>query len=174
VDTAAAGHPGPGEQQLQEAYQRGFREGEAAAQAAVSAAVERLAHSAESLAALRGRARREAEEDVVKLAAAIARRILHRELSVDPDALAGLIRVALDKLQSQEIHRVKVHPDLEDGVRRALEKFAEGRGIRVVADRGRRPGDVIFETERGSLDASVETQLEEIGRGLTDRLRGGT
>jgi len=33
---------------------------------------------------------------------------------------------------------------------------------------------VVFETQRGSLDASVETQLQEIGRGLADRLRGAT
>jgi flagellar biosynthesis/type III secretory pathway protein FliH len=28
----------------------------------------------------------------------------------------------------------------------------------------------VIETERGKLDASIETQLAEIGRGLTDRL----
>jgi flagellar biosynthesis/type III secretory pathway protein FliH len=30
---------------------------------------------------------------------------------------------------------------------------------------------VIFETDRGSLDASLESQLKEIERGLADRLR---
>jgi flagellar biosynthesis/type III secretory pathway protein FliH len=32
-------------------------------------------------------------------------------------------------------------------------------------------GTVIFETDRGNLDASVESQLREIERGLGDRLR---
>jgi flagellar biosynthesis/type III secretory pathway protein FliH len=41
----------------------------------------------------------------------------------------------------------------------------------VVPDAARELGSVVFETERGSLDASVDTQLEEIERGLTDRLR---
>jgi flagellar assembly protein FliH len=54
----------------------------------------------------------------------------------------------------------------------ALERFASSRSVQIVADRGRQPGDIVFETERGSLDASVETQLQEIGRGLADRLRG--
>lgn len=158
--------------QLEEAYRRGFHEGEQAGRAAVDAAILKLAHTAESLASARARARREAEGDLLRLAVAIARRILHRELSVDPEAVAGLIRAALDKIQSQEIHRVRVHPDLEQPLRRALERLAAGRNIQVAADRSREFGDVIFETERGRLDASVETQLQEIGRGLADRLRG--
>jgi flagellar assembly protein FliH len=39
-----------------------------------------------------------------------------------------------------------------------------------VADASREPGAVIFETQRGNLDASIESQLQEIERGLTDRL----
>ncbi len=158
--------------ELDEAYRRGFYEGEAAGRAAVDAAVQKLAQTVESLASARARARREAEDDLLRLALAIARRILHRELSVDPQAVAGLIRAALDKIQSQEIHRVRVHPDLEQPVRQALERMAAGRNVQVAVDRGREFGDVVFETARGSLDASVETQLQEIGRGLADRLRG--
>jgi flagellar assembly protein FliH len=163
----------PGEALAREEYERGLREGEAAARAAVQPVLDRLAHSVDAIAGLRGRARREAEGDLLRLAIAIARRILYRELSVDPDAVSGLIKVAIEKLQAQEIHRVRVHPDLESSVRHAIEGLAAGRSVQVVADRGRLPGDVVFETERGSLDASVETQLQEIGRGLADRLRGG-
>ncbi len=154
-----------------DAYQRGLRNGEAAAQRALQPVLERLAHSILQVAALRGRVRREAESDLVKLSLAIARRILHRELSVDPEAIWGLMKTALEKLQSQEVQRVRVHPGLENAVRTSLERLAAGRNVQVVADRSREPGDVVFETERGNLDASVETQLQEIGRGLADRLR---
>jgi len=157
---------------LQEAYQRGYRDGEAAGRSAVQPVIDKLAQTIESLASLRHRARREAEADLLKLSIAIARRIIHRELSVDPEAVAGLIRTALDKLASLEVHRVRVHPQLEPAVRHALERLAAGRQIQVVAEAGRAAGDVIFETQRGNLDASVETQLDEISRGLADRLRG--
>jgi flagellar biosynthesis/type III secretory pathway protein FliH len=40
----------------------------------------------------------------------------------------------------------------------------------VVPDAARELGCVLFETERGSLDASVDAQIEEIERGLADRL----
>jgi flagellar biosynthesis/type III secretory pathway protein FliH len=41
----------------------------------------------------------------------------------------------------------------------------------VIADASRAIGSVIFETPRGNLDASVDSQLQEIERGLADRLR---
>jgi flagellar biosynthesis/type III secretory pathway protein FliH len=43
----------------------------------------------------------------------------------------------------------------------------------VVADSGLERGGVVFETPRGNLDASLETQLLEIQRGLSDRLLRG-
>jgi flagellar assembly protein FliH len=52
-----------------------------------------------------------------------------------------------------------------------LQGSAACGAVEVVPDAAREPGALIFETERGNLDASVETQLEQIERGLTDRLR---
>jgi flagellar biosynthesis/type III secretory pathway protein FliH len=43
--------------------------------------------------------------------------------------------------------------------------------VEVIADPSRAVGTVIFETQHGNLDASVESQLQEIERGLADRLR---
>jgi flagellar assembly protein FliH len=43
--------------------------------------------------------------------------------------------------------------------------------VEVIADASREPGAVVFETERGNLDASVDAQLREIERGLADCLR---
>ena len=161
------------ERRVREARQTGHREGEEAARrqsaAGVNAAIERLAESAATIAALRPRLRHDAEADVVQLALAIARRILHRELAVDPEALHGLVRVALAKLDAREIARVRVNPSHVPLLRAALEQA--GSPAQVVDDPAQPPGAVVFETSRGNLDASVETQLQEIGRGLADRLR---
>jgi len=161
------------EQRIREAHAAGRREGEAAghsrAAAEYQAAIERLAQSIEEVAGFRARLRREAEADLVQLALAIARRVLRRELAVDPDALHGLAIAALEKLQGQEISRVKVHPSQAARLGECLQKA--GVRVEVVADPSREPGAAIFETAQGNLDASVDAQLEEIGRGLADRLR---
>ncbi|PWU01831.1 MAG: hypothetical protein C5B51_22185 [Terriglobia bacterium] len=163
------------EQRLREAHAAGVREGETAgrnrAAAELQPVIDRLGHSIEEIANLRPRLRREAEADLLRLAMAIARRILRRELAVDPDAMHGLVLGALEKLQSQEICRVRVHPAHASVVTACLQKARTGAAIEVVPDASSQPGTVIFETGRGNLDASIESQLGEIERGLADRLR---
>ena len=158
-----------------EAYQRGFAEGNGVGkeQAAVEARplLERLSKSLAELAALRPRMRREAEQDLVKLSIAIARRVLHRELTLDPESIGGLIRVALDKLESRELSKVRVHPDHAAAIRAMLDRFTSVK-VELIPDPALNKGDVLFETAHGALDASVDAQLREIERGLTDRLHG--
>jgi len=161
------------ERRATEARQEGFREGEAAgcarAGAEVQPALEKLARSIEEIAGLRPRLLRESEAELVELAMGIARRILRRELSVDAEALQGLVKAALEKVSAREICRIRAHPELEPGIRRCLERESQS-GIQLIGDASLERGTIWVETSRGKLDASFETQLAEIGRGLTDRL----
>jgi flagellar assembly protein FliH len=162
------------EQRVRQAYESGLREGESAArknaESQVREAVEKLAATMVEVAATRGDAIRRAEGDIVRLSVEIARRILHRELSLDPSALEALIRAALEKLRSQEVYRVRVHPDQEQVVRACLKQIGRDPNIEVVGDASQPHGGVVFEISRGTLDASVETQLREIEHGFADRL----
>jgi flagellar assembly protein FliH len=166
---------GQAEQRAREAHAAGFREGEAAgkkrAGAELEPVLERLTQSIHEMAGLRSKMRREAEADMLRLALEIARRVLRREMAVDPDAIRGLVLAALEKLQGQEICRVKVHPSHAALVSDLLRKSGAGLPVEVIADASREPGAVIFESERGNLDASVDQQLREIERGLADCLR---
>lgn len=151
-----------------------LREGEMAgrdqARAELQPVIERLNKSLAEIAGIRARIRSESERELVDLALCIARRILRRELSVDPDAVQGLVRAALDKVQGREIRRVRVHPDFLVVVRRQLELTGIMAVAEVAADPGLHPGDVVVETRVGDLDASIDSQLKEIERGFADRL----
>jgi flagellar assembly protein FliH len=175
ADAAPPTPPPDFEDRLREARALGTREGEALgrnrAKAEMQPILERLGRSIEEISGLRARLRREAEEDLVRLALAIARRILRRELAVDPDALHGLVLGALEKLQGQQICRVRLHPSHAVLVSACLKQMAPASPIEIIPDSSREPGTVVFESDRGNLDASVESQLREIERGLADRLR---
>jgi flagellar assembly protein FliH len=167
---------GPAEydQMEREAYQRGFSEGKTVgreqAGAELQPVLDQLGRSLATLSGLRSRIRTEGEGDLLKLAISIARRVLHRELTLDPESIEGLIRVALEKLQSRELSRVRVHPYQHQAIRNALERFSNSQKVEVIADPSMQCGDVIFETTHGNLDASIESQLKEIERGFADRL----
>jgi flagellar assembly protein FliH len=128
----------------------------------------KLARSIEELSGARPRYRREAEQDVVALAMAIARRILHRELTVAPEALLGLVKAALDQAEAREVQQVRVSRQDAPMIRQFFEQMGLPQRIEVVADPNLAPGSVILESGRGLLDASVDTQLAEIDRGLAD------
>jgi flagellar assembly protein FliH len=163
------------ERKAQAAYAQGHQDGAAAAQheaqAQVRTIVERMARSIDEMTGMRQRLRHEAEEDVIALAIAIARRVLHREITMDPGALLGLAKAALEKIDVRELHRVRLNPENVAMVQQELEKIGLPRRVEVVADPSLERGAVILETGRGMLDASVETQLVEIERGFADMVR---
>ena len=156
-----------------ESYQRGFSEGRTVghdqAAAELQPVMDRLSRSLADLASVRSRVRKTAESDLLKLAIAVARRVLHRELTLDPGSIEGLIRVALEKLESRELCRVRVHPDQEPVIRTLLARFSAAP-VELIPDPTLQCGDVLFETAHGTLDGSIEAQLQEIERGFADRL----
>jgi flagellar assembly protein FliH len=157
---------------IRQAHQEGYEEGQAASRQAYAAQLEalqtKLARTIEEITGLRSRCRHQAEQDTVSLALAVARRILHRELTVSPDALLGLVKAALEKLDAREVHRVRVSRQDAGMVLGFFEKMGLPQRIEVTPDPALAPGSVILDSDRGSLDASVDTQLNEIERGLTD------
>jgi len=163
------------QKQTRAASEQGFRDGEAAARKKLEAeyrqSAAKLAEAIAELPQRRAEALRRAEADTVRLAIEIARRVVHRELSVDPGALGGLIKAALEKLINHEILKVRVHPGLEKILAEYLARDLKGRTVEIAVDASQAPGGVIFEIARGSLDASVDTQLREIERGLIDEMK---
>lgn len=150
--------------------QQGEKAGEQRALAQVDSYVKRLARTIEDLARTRDEFRREAERDVVALAVAVARRILHRELTVDPEALLGLVKAALERVDARELHRVLVHPEDQPAVSHHVRELKLPKRVEVVGDPALERGAALFETARGTLDASIQTQLEEIELGFSDAM----
>ena len=158
------------DQARREAYAEGLAAGRQQSEEQFRPAVLGLAETLGSLARLRENIREETIQDLVHLAVSIAARVIHREVAVDPDALVGLIQAAFSKLQSREINRVRMHPTLEELVRKLLDQSSAPKNLVVMPDPNLKPAEVFFETSQGLLDASVETQLREIERGLIDKL----
>lgn len=158
---------------LEQARREGFASGVASAQQEAEQellpAVQKVAQAAAELARARDAVRDHATNDLVKLAIAITARVLHRQVAVDPDVLAGLLKAAFSKLQAREIARARVHPEFEPLLRRCLEQNGAPGNLVLSADRSVKAGALLFEFDE-KLDASTEADLSEIERGLSDKL----
>lgn len=148
----------------------GLRRGREEAAAEVKKSFDQVAHALEGLVKTKRQIRQEGEHELVKLALAVARRILYRELSTDPSSIEGIVHAALQKLQQREASKVRVWPAAVPALRAALDRTGSRSSIEIVPDPGLTAGAIFFETPLGELDASIETQLQEIQRGFADRL----
>jgi len=155
----------------EESYERGFSAGRTAAEEGLKHRFADLAKAIVALDSMKERLRKEAESDQVEIAMAVARRVLRREVHVDRDALRGLVSAAMEKAGGNRVLRVVCDATMKEGLAHALAQVATGEGIELVVDGNLPRGSVVFETQRGRLDASFESQLSEIENGLADQLR---
>lgn len=159
----------------QQSWERGVREGEARARAAADSAVgqlrDALAAAIREFVQDRDTYFHNVEGEVVALCLAIVRKILRREAQVDPLLLAGLVRVALEKMALRQNVRLRVHPSQVADWR---EYFAQQKDLQQVpelqGDAALEPNQCKLETELGVTDLNLETQLKEIEQGLFDLL----
>lgn len=155
----------------QEAMERGRQQagGEQAAwrqqaAAAMTAALDGLrARTDEYLA--------QVEQEVVRLALGVAERILHRESQLDPLLLSGAVRVALGQLAESAKVRLRV-PAGQREMWAELVLLMPGLPLRpeICADPEMEGSDAVLETDVGTIDLGVRSQLKEIERGFFDLL----
>jgi flagellar assembly protein FliH len=111
------------------------------------------------------------EGEVVQLALSIARKILHREAQLDPLLLAGIVRVALEKIDGATGVRLRVHPENAPDWRRYLSIHLEPADLpEIVEDASQPPDSCSLETAMGTAAVGLEAQLKEIEQGLMDLL----
>lgn len=107
------------------------------------------------------------EAEVVKLVLAIAARVLHREVNLDPLLLAGVVRVALEKVEEGSTAVLRV----PKGVVEIWKEIFVGSpwpSLQVVGDERLGAGECVLDTNVGRVELGVKAQLEEIERGFFD------
>lgn len=170
--TSGVSRPDPEELERLRAAAReeGLAEGMRVAEQAYRAKHARV----EAVAAALDRERREffdrIEPELVRLALAIAEKVIGQEMELRPELVVDLVRGAMKRLRGREALRVRVNPRDLARVREAREDLlAAVDGVRkldILDDRRVGVGGCVIESPNGTLDARIRTQLEEIGRAL--------
>jgi flagellar assembly protein FliH len=170
VDTYTIDHEAHLAALEREAFAKGFAQGERAGAEASGerseATLRRLTETLDELTTVRAEMIRQTERQMVQLALAIARRIVLREVSLDPDLLLAMARVALERLGETARVTVRLHP--EDYAAAGAARVAEltSSNVTVAADSRLSRGGCRVESEMGLLDVGIDAQLLEVGRAL--------
>lgn len=108
---------------------------------------------------------------VTQLAMMVARRVLGRELQFAPEAVVDMVKKTLgEKARQRREVTLRVHPEdavhLREHKASLAEVLSRSKDIRIVEDEQVPPHGVIIETEAGTIDAKLETQLQALERAL--------
>ncbi|HTW49591.1 MAG TPA: FliH/SctL family protein [Acidobacteriaceae bacterium] len=111
------------------------------------------------------------EREVVRLALAIAERVLHREAQMDPLLLSGAVRVALGQLAESTEVKLRV-PAAQREMWAEMLRLMPSLPLRpeVVADPEMEAPEAALEAGLGTVDLGVRAQIAEIERGFFDLL----
>ena len=111
------------------------------------------------------------EQKTVQLAAAIARRVIRRELSESPEITLDLVREALQLALGSGQIRLHLHPKDYESLGQGIEQITASIGnlapADIVPDPGISLGTCRVVTEFGVVDQTIDAQLERIEEELT-------
>lgn len=148
----------------------GYREGFEQAEAEVRRQYEQMLQEAraiiESAVANKQQLIQESEPFLIELSCAIAEKIVGRQLSIEPEWTLDLIRNVLRRRKEQGVITLCVSPgqfqfvqDAREELMLAVDSQAE---IQIIPDPSVRDHGCVVRSSFGSIDARIDTQLDEI------------
>ena len=149
-----------------EGYKEGERIGKEMGERMVNAAAQRYDRAVQEIASRHRSLRDSLESEAVELAMAVARRIVQREISVDPDLVAALVTVALKRVQGQSGLTARVSSHDFERVQAALN--SSNSSLVVKEDPSLERGDFMLDTNQTHMDGRIASQIDTIGKALLD------
>jgi len=152
------------EEGREEGLKEGLKTGEEYAAARIEEMTGRYTDTLAEIAVFKDTLRAEAEEEIVRLALAVAKKIVHREINADPTIIHTLVRVALERVSGKSAVVVRLStPDYEYMTRKREDlSLITGREIHFESDSAISQGSCVIQTETGDVDARIEEEFNEI------------
>lgn len=155
-------------------FEDGFRQGRAEAEARVQEEYAGLIEEARSVLESARRQKEaiisEAEPFLVELSVAVAGKLVHKQLTLEPDWVRDTVKQVLSRSRDKGTVTLCVSPDqyafmcdARDDLKQALDSRAD---LLIVPDVTVRDHGCIVRSAYGSLDARIDTQLAEIKQAL--------
>jgi len=151
------------------AHNDGYAEGTAAADREMSEMMSTMRNLVDMARVERHKLIEDAEPELVRLAVGIAERVLHQQIALDRGVVVEMAKVAIARLVDRESVTVRVNPGDLERMREHRDEFlssGEVKNFRVIEDQRVDRGGVVVETDGGTIDAKISTQVGEAKRVL--------
>ena len=114
-----------------------------------------------------------AEQDIVSIAMTAVERVLPQHFIDVPQMVLPVVRDAILRVKDQKEILVHVPPASYDFVLMARDELrsvltAGDTNLTITSDEGLKPGDCLVETPNGSVDARLQTQIEQLKKAVRE------
>ena len=96
----------------------------------------------------------------------IAKRIIEKELTTNPDIIIKLVKNIVDSMNTAEAYKILVNPEDFETLTAEFGKqnlySSVNDKIQILTDNNVSPGGCIVETDLGSVDATLETRVASL------------
>ena len=155
-------------------YSIGFEDGCIEEKKKVDALTKTVSETVSNLEIYKRQLLEKAEESVIKLVLALARKIILKEPSVSNEIILDIIQNALKIVVDPNDLKIKVNPNdlkmLQEN-KHFLEMInGTNPSVKIEPDTTISTGGCIIETDFGDIDARIESQLDTIEKALMNEL----
>jgi flagellar biosynthesis/type III secretory pathway protein FliH len=153
----------------EKAYSSGYEDGQEKAFKEMQGKIDSIHNvfkkGIEDIASLKQRILSKSENDIVRLATAIAKRLACRELQQHPDTIVAIVKEAIETVRGEDKIVIEVHPDDHAILTQYMDELREnpeGPVIRMEANPEVNPGGCIVVADTGLTDMSLEARMDSI------------
>lgn len=161
------------DQRISEAFSNGLKEGKELAERGLINVFRALRASSETIHNLRDKIFRESEEEIINLIMLVARKVIINEVTQDRSILAGVVQNAIADLSARQEITVRINPDdyqlVTAGRDELLLKELLNEHLSIKPDHSIAAGFCLVDTEMGTINATLDGQLEQIYRSLLEQ-----
>ena len=107
-----------------------------------------------------------ANRELMDLAFKIAEKIIGKQIEIEPQTIISIVKQAMQNVRGSKQLTIRVHPNdakiLKENDEELQEALGRQRMIDIVEDKKVNPGGCIIESEIGTVEAQLQTQLERL------------
>ena len=176
-DLPASRQAGPDPEKIRaEAYLQGKQAGLEEAEQQFGATLKAFAGAVAEIGRLRQTILKNSSHDMLQLVIAISAQIIQQEISISAEIIVATIQKALRAAARADEFHIKINPtDFETATQNRPLLLASISGLRNITFEAAPEisrGGCLIESEQGRVDATIETQIDEVRQHLSGLMEG--
>lgn len=153
-------------------FQQGFLAGQSEAESQYRSKIDESLELMRQIESDQKKRLLQSEQQLIELSVEIAQRIIEKQLETDNEWIVNTVKSALAEAVDQSKIEIYAHPEdipmLAANKEEFLSSFASRIDLFFVAELSIRQGGCVLHTPIGTIDARLDTQLNEVRRALLE------